>query len=181
MNLINKNNKLVGKRLIRCSFDNKCSRDWHKVYHGTRYVSIQHILYFGLRNFGEPLIGHIQKGEKINDLNNWASAIFVSPSIFYAKNYSEVISSNGKEWYIIVEAKVKPGSFSSHESTLYNYDYKIGEPNELEYRIEVSKGNDDSFCFGDSDQSDICTTSLLFVQKDFLDSLNNYSDASIFF
>lgn len=134
-NLINKNNKLVSKRLIICCFYNKFTRDGYKVFHGTKYVSIQHILYFCIRNFGEPLIEHIQNGEKINYLNNWASAIFVSPCIFYAKNYSEVKSSNGKEWYIIIGAKVKPGSFSSHESIIFNFKIKLGEPNELKYRV----------------------------------------------
>ena len=43
---------------------------------GIKFIMVQdmfqfNIYYiFSLRNFGEPLIGHIQKGEKINDLNN---------------------------------------------------------------------------------------------------------------
>lgn len=135
---------------------------------------------FGLINYGEPLMGHIGKNETIDDINNWASAIFVTPSILYAKNYSEVISSNGDNWYIIIEAKIEPGYFSTHESTIYNYDYKSGEPHEIEYRIESTDNSENFFFFGGSDQDHIFTTSLLFVQKDFLDNLNNYPEASIF-
>ena len=113
--------KIIGKRMIRTKINGEAN-DWINTYHGTKYISIQHIANFGLRNYGEPLIGHIQKNETINDIKNWSSAIFVSPSILYAKNYSEVIGSNGDNWYIIIEAKIEPGYYSSHESTIYNYN-----------------------------------------------------------
>lgn len=53
-----------------------------KAYHETKLVSLEHILILGFRNFGEPLSGHIPFGEKINGIQNWAKAIFVTPSIF---------------------------------------------------------------------------------------------------
>ena len=181
INSIYKNNKIIGKRLIRHNdFHKKDTYNWINSYHGTKFNSISHIMQFGLINYGEPLMGHIGKNETIDDINNWASAIFVTPSILYAKNYSEVISSNGDNWYIIIEAKIEPGYFSTHESTIYNYDYKSGEPHEIEYRIESTDNSENFFFFGGSDQDHIFTTSLLFVQKDFLDNLNNYQEASIF-
>jgi len=171
--------KIIGKRMIRTKINNE-TNNWINTYHGTKYISIQHIANFGLRNYGEPLIGHIQKNETINDIKNWSSAIFVSPSILYAKNYSEVIGSNGDNWYIIIEAKIEPGYYSSHESTIYNYNYKSGEPRNVEYRIESTDNIDDCFVYGGPDQNHISTTSILFVKKDFLDNLNNYQDTAVF-
>ena len=181
INSIYKNNKIIGKRIIRHKdFHKKDTYNWLTSYHGTKLNSISHIMQFGLRCCGESLNGHIPVNETINDTNNWASAVFVSPSILYAKNYSEVISSNGDNWYIIIEAKIEPGSFSTHESTIYNYDYKSGEPHDIEYRIESTDNCEDNFFFGGADQDHIFTTSLLFVQKDFLDDLDNYQEASVF-
>lgn len=165
--------------MIRTKINGEAN-DWINTYHGTKYISIQHIANFGLRNYGEPLIGHIQKNETINDIKNWSSAIFVSPSILYAKNYSEVIGSNGDNWYIIIEAKIEPGYYSSHESTIYNYNYKSGEPSNVEYRIKSTDNIDDCFVYGGPDQYHISTTSILFVKKDFLDNLNNYQDTAVF-
>ena len=171
--------KILGKRMIRTKIKNE-TNNWINTYHGTKYISIQHIANFGLRNCGEPLIGHIQKNETINDINNWSSAIFVSPSILYAKHYSEIISSNGDNWYIIIEAKIEPGYYSSHERTIYNYNYKSGEPRNVEYRIESTDRINDLFTDGGPDQGHISTTSILFVKKDFLDNLDNFQDTAVF-
>ena len=165
--------------MIRKYISNETNK-WINTYHGTKYISIQHIAKFGLRNYGEPLIGHIQKNETINDMNNWSSAIFVSPSILYAKNYSEIISSNGDNWYIIIEAKIEPGYYSSHGSTIYNYKNLIGEPRNVEYRIESTDSIEEDFVFGGSDQYHISTTSILFVKKNYLDNLKNYEETAVF-
>ena len=58
--------------------------------------------------------------------------------------------------------------------------YKTGEPREIEYRINSTDDDEDTFFYGSNDQEHIFTTSLLFVKKDFLDNLNNYHDSSIF-
>ena len=135
---IKNNVDIIGKRLIRnINYINNNTFGWKKVYHGTKYVSMEHILIYGLRNFGEPLNGHIPLGQKINNINNWAQAIFVTPSIFYASNYSETINSDMEEWYIIIEAKIKPDFYSEYEGTIYKYKYKIDEPKKIEYRIKA--------------------------------------------
>ena len=175
---IKKDNNIIGKRLIR----NRRNEDnlnfgWNKVYHGTKYVSMEHILIYGLRNFGEPLDGHIPLGKKANNINNWANAIFVTPSIFYASNFSEIISSDNEQWYIIIEAKVKNGYFSEYESTIYKYNYKNGEPNKIEYRINAKIFEN---VFYDHDEEGIVTTSLLFVKKKFIDGCQNYKDGDLF-
>ena len=51
------NGEIITKRLLR---NNKYKQErdtssWIKVYHGTKLVSIEHILILGLRSFGEPL------------------------------------------------------------------------------------------------------------------------------
>ena len=136
--LKNKNGTIIAKRLIHDKLyneKNKCI----PVFHGTRFVSMEHIMRFSLQNFGEPLINHIQLGIKMFNIDNWASAIFVSPSIFYASKYSEIIESDGQEWFIIIEARVKPNSFTQHESILYKYNYLQNEPKNIEYRINTQK------------------------------------------
>ena len=136
--LKNNNGTIIAKRLFHQKTYNKENK-WIPVFHGTRFVSMEHILRFGLQNLGEPLINHIQLGIKMFNIDNWASAIFVSPSIFYASKYSEIIESDGQEWFIIIEARVKPNSFTQHESTLYKYNYLKNEPKNIEYRINPQK------------------------------------------
>ena len=44
---------------------------------------------------------------------------------------------DGKEtWLPLVQAKVKSGSYSSHDHTLKAYDVKNNEPVSLEFRVE---------------------------------------------
>jgi len=175
---IKKDNNIIGKRLIRNrGYGDDITFGWNKVYHGTKYVSMEHILLYGLRNFGEPLDGHIPLGQKVNNINNWAKAIFVTPSIFYASNFSEIISSDKEQWYIIIEAKLKEGCFSEFESTIYKYNYKNSEPKKIEYRINAKNFG---ASFYDDDEEGIVTISLLFVKKKFIDECKNYKDGDYF-
>ena len=175
---IKKDNDIIGKRLIRNrGYGDDITFGWNKVYHGTKYVSMEHILLYGLRNFGEPLDGHIPLGQKVNNINNWAKAIFVTPSIFYASNFSEIIYSDYEYWYIIIEAKLKEGSFSEFESTIYKYNYKNSEPKKIEYRINAKNFG---ALFYNDDEEGIVTISLLFVKKKFIDECKNYKDGDYF-
>lgn len=158
---------------------------WKKAYHGTRIVSIDQILGVGLRCVGEPLTYHIPLGEKVNDIEDWASAIFASPSIFYASKYSEIIFSENEEWFVIIEARLAPKSFTEHGNTIYGYKYKIFEPEKIEYRIEASEVNYKNpetviIYFNPDIDKKIETTSLLFVKKKFLENCKNYKDSFIF-
>ena len=177
---IKKNGETIGIRLIRnINYININTFGWKKVYHGTKYVSMEHILMYGLRNFGEPLNGHIPLGQKINNISNWAQAIFVTPSIFYASNYSETIYSDKEEWYIIIEAKIKPDFYSEYEGTIYRYNYKKDEPKNIEYRIKAC--NYGGVFYGNiNDEEGIATISLLFVKKKFLEQCQRYIDGNIF-
>ena len=175
------NNEIIGKRLIRNQnlIANKIEiiKNWEKVFHGTKFVSIEFILNYGLNNFGEPSENHIRLGQKIDNIDDWASAIFVSPSIFYASKYSELINYKNNKWFIIIEARIKPNSFSVHESTIYGYQYKQDEPSKVEYRIQCEMANRFETC---SNTDNVIVTSLIFVNKNFLENLKNYQESFIF-
>ena len=175
---IKKDNKIIGKRINR-----KIKEFWgykNKVYHGTRFEKINGIMSKGLINTGKPLRGHITLKRTCDHINNWANAIFVTPSIFYASKNAEIIYSDGEEWYIIIEAALAFSSefistfrgVSIHESKFYNYNFKEGEPKEIEVRIEAQPDKIVTYT--------ILTTSLLFVNKKYLDEVKNYSEGNIF-
>ena len=100
--------------------------------------------------------------------------------LFYASKNAEIIYSDGEEWYIIIEADLAfPSVFIStfrgvsiHESKFYNYNFKEGEPKEIEVRIEAQPDKIVTYT--------ILTTSLLFVNKKYLDEVKNYSEGNIF-
>lgn len=176
--LIKKNNEIIAKRFIRFKTEEyEESKTWVPVYHGTKFVSMEHILLFGLTTFGEPLKGHIPLGEKNDNIDNWAAAVFVSPSIFYASEYSDIINTDNENWFIIIEAKIKPGSYTTHKSTIYNYNKRNGEPENIEYRIESEKKIGSLHFI--LDHYNIYTYSLLFIKKNYLDNIKNYNEFSI--
>ena len=179
---IKKNDEVIGKKLIRNKnlMLYKEIVNFEKVYHGTRFVSIEFILNFGLHNFGEPLENHIHLGLKNDNIDDWANAIFVSPSIFYASKYSELISYKNEEWLILIEARIKPDSFSIHESTIYGYQFKINEPKNVEYRIKCSPIIKPLYEHTIFEGSDIIVTSLILIKKKFLDNIKDYSEGGIF-
>ena len=180
---IKKNDEIIGKKLIRSKNLIKCKEKinkFEKVYHGTRFVSIEFILNYGLHNFGEPLNNHIQLGIKNDNIDDWANAIFVSPSIFYASKYSELISYKNEEWFILIEARVEPNSFSTHESTIYGYQFKKDEPKYVEYRIKDSPIHGPLYDHNIYEGFGVIVTSLIFINKKFLDNIKNYSELAIF-
>ena len=69
------------------------------------------------------LEGHYSLNDTIGGIKNWAKAIFVSPSIFYAAHacYAERIMSTNETYCVIIQCKVRPGSFTSHKSTVLKY------------------------------------------------------------
>ena len=58
---------------------------------------------------------------------------------FLCFKYVEIINSENEDWYVIIEAKIQPNSFSVHEKTIYNYNFKDGEPKNLGFRIKTSE------------------------------------------
>ena len=171
--IIDINNILVGKRIFKKLKNNGNKydeSDYLKIYHGTKYSSIEPIMKYGLKNLKNPRKGHVPLKLKKNGIDNWANAIFVSPSIFYASSFSECICLELDDIYhIIIEGKIKKNSFISYKSTIIDYKFKEGEPkNEIEYRIDNDENNN------------IIVTSLLFIARKFLLKAEKYDEANIF-
>ena len=169
-------NKVIGKRLHRTKSLIKSREkyiNWRRVYHGTRFTSIEFILLYGLHDFGSPINSHIPLGMKIDGIDDYASAIFVSPSIFYASEYSELIKYKNEEWFIIIDARFNLELYSIHPSTIYGYKFRNGEPKDIEFRIKD---------FSDSiiENPHIIVTSLTFINKKYLDNEKSFSESSIF-
>ena len=98
---------------------------------------------------------------------NWAKAIFVSPSLFYASDvvYAERIISNNKTWAVLIEGRLKPNTFSKHSSTVLNYNNIPGEPDQVEYRVEQK--SEDDLIYRISSEKNIFVTSISFVLINF--------------
>ena len=172
INIYDRNRKIVGKRILK-KYYKYPKKKWIKAYHGTKYNCLISIIKNGLKKPGEiydndndekvkPRKGHINFGKTINNIKNWAKAIFVSPSIFYSscRCYSQRIESNNSTWRIVIEVKIKPKSFESYNSTISKYHFLLGEPKKIEYRIV--------------DKNDIKVYSVLFVEDNFISRAKNY-------
>ncbi|CAF1239628.1 unnamed protein product [Didymodactylos carnosus] len=190
MVVIKHDGMIIGKKILRNSkffleySKSYIAENWMLAWHGTKYNSLQSIMRHGLHAAGTVLsaehristqLGHIALNRKVGEYQNWANAIFVSPSIFYAADvtYSERIFSDHKRWCILVETRVKPNSFSKHHQTLLNQRELLpGEPKDLEYRVAV-KENEDFIMRVESDRN-IIVTALVFVNLTFLENIDEY-------
>ena len=170
------NNELVGQRIVNIN-NNPKRYDWIKVYHGTKYEYLKSIFKNGLKKPGETYYdnkkikirkGHIEFGKTFYKIKNWAKAIFVSPSIFYSccKYYSERIKSNREKWCVIIEARVRPFSYTTCGSTISTYEFVKDEPKEVEFRIE--------------NKEDIIVQSILFAKEKYITTQKEYKDGYIF-
>ena len=162
--------------------------NWEIGFHGTRHNVLESIMRNGLLPSGTKINGkeikppshHIPLNTKVAGFSNWARAIFVSPSIFYAGHdaYSERINSS-KEWYsVIIEVRVKLNCYTSHDFTVLR-DVKIdGEPSKLEYRIEVKDNSNIIMRVGS--EKNVIVTSILFAKNEFLENIKNYYEGDIY-
>ena len=127
-----------------------------------------------------PLPGHISLDATVAGIKNWAKAIFVSPSLFYASDvvYAERIISRKRSWAVLVEGRLKPNTFTAHNSTVLNYNNVPGEPKQVEYRVEQDN-DDDDLIYRISSEKNIIITSISFVSVNFLDNISSYCDGNI--
>ena len=110
---------------------------------------------------------HIQPGNQLGCYENWALAIFVSPSVAYAAHaaYAERVVSDGKKWCCLVNVRVRRGSYTSFPSTVIGHVALDGEPAEPEYRVQsdrkdaIVRVEDDNHCL---------VMALVFVDAEFL-------------
>ena len=68
-----------------------------------------------------------------------------------------------KNGIFFIEALAKPNSYTEHQSSIHNYNFKNNEPNLLEYRI--SSTSHWEFLDESVIEENIETVSLLFVKK----------------
>ena len=119
----------------------------------------------------KPLSWHIGRNITIDNINDWANAIFVSQSIFYAANnsYGKEIEANNREWIVLVEGRARIGSYYARRHTfgsVNNYTLLEGEPEDVEFRI--------------GKESDIIVVSILFVNKKYLNQIKEYKVGALF-
>ena len=102
-------------------------KNWKLVWHGTKSKNVESILQNGLIPSGtngiEPPSGHFRLGTKWFGVENWAAAIFVSPSILYAGHaaYSHRVVSNQQQWCVLIKAYCRPGSYKTYDPTILRY------------------------------------------------------------
>ena len=178
---------IVSQNLLPENFQ-KINEEWIPVWHGTKFRFLESILKNGLKPSGtklangeriKPLPGHISESATVDGIENWAKAIFVSPSLFYSSDvvYAERIISRKKTWAVLVEGRLKPDTFTKHNSTVLKYNKVPGEPDQVEYRVE--QDNDDDLIYRIPSEKNIFVTSISFVSVNFLDNVTDYVDGDI--
>ena len=156
--LIYRGEKVIGKEIVRNrdTLDSQTRQrwddihsSWERAWHGTKADYLESIIRNGLMPSGtrlsdgktiRPPRNHYQLSEEHFGIANWAKAIFLSPSIFYASHacYSERVISEGEQWCVLVKARVKPTSYKSYDPTVvFTKDPIDGEPDTPEYRVPV--------------------------------------------
>ena len=185
---------VVGKKIIRkrtkLPKNIRFIKDnWQVGWHGTKFEFLESIMKYGLHPSGtvledgheiKPLEGHIELGIKVDKFDNWAKAVFVSPSVFYAGHpvYARTIISNNVKYSVIVETRLRPGTFSQHPPTVVNYVQKNKEPSFVEYRIEVK--DDSNLIMRIESEENVIVTGILFARTDFLQNIKDYYKGDIF-
>ena len=186
--------KLICSKQLLPSNSSQIYKKWVPVWHGTKFRFLESIIKNGLRPSGSklsdgttinPLPSHIPLNETFSGIKNWGKAIFVSPSIFYSSDaaYAERImsnsdsSSNSDRWAVLVEARVKPNTYTKHNSTIWRDKNIENEPVQVEYRVEADE-NDDLIYRVESEKN-IFIISITFVLVKFLENVSDYCEGNI--
>ncbi len=183
---ISSNGIIIAKKIV-CDLINlpkeyklkEVESKWLTAWHGTNFNVLESIAEIGLKPAGgmnkkgeeiQVCIAHIKREQTIDKIKDWASGIFLSPSIFYCscEAYAKEICCNNEQYKVLVEVKVKPNSYKEHISTCPIYKPKIGEPVMLEYRIPPNN------------EKDVQVYSLTFVKSEFLEAIKEYDEGEIF-
>jgi len=116
----NKSTVDVKKMILNCYFHD--FNDFVDGFHGTGFDKLLSIADLGLRMPGDKINdspieivpGHIKLGSNVNNVENWAKAIFVSPSVLYSGKsvYSKAVIIDNIAWLPILQVKVKKGAYS---------------------------------------------------------------------
>ena len=194
--LVKYNNLIIGKKILRNEEKigkdidlNYIKNNWEVGWHGTKFEFLESIMKYGLYPSGsklengveiKPLEGHVKLNTKVAGFDDWARAIFVSPSIFYAGPpvYARKIISNDIQYSTLIETRIKPGTFSKHPPTVVQYAQKNGEPTFVEYRIEVK--DDSNLIMRIESEKNVIVTGVLFAKTEFLENIKDYYQGEIF-
>ena len=196
--LVKYNDLIIGKKILRSDelmpkdIDiNEIKKDWEVGWHGTKFEFLESIMKYGLYPSGsklengyeiKPLKGHVQLKQKLAGFDDWAKAIFVSPSIFYAGHpaYARKIISDAdnEEYSVLIETRIRPGSYSKHPPTVVKYAQKNGEPTFVEYRIEVK--DESNLIMRIESKNNVIVTGILFAKTEFLKNIKDYYKGDIF-
>ena len=158
-------------------------KNWDAAWHGTKLEYIESILKNGLKESGSiltdwnkitPQNDHVQFGVQLNNVNDWANAVFVSPSVFYSTHptYSQRINSTfyGKSWAILIETRLLPGSYQSYKTTTTR-EVVPGEPILVEFRVKsINPLNK---------KKNIHIISISFVLDEFIKNVKDYEQGDI--
>ena len=78
----------------------------------------------------------------------------------------------------MIEARVKPNSYTAHNSTIFNYSGKHGETTNVEYRVEVKDENIE-YIYRVPQEKNIVIKSITFVKVNFLENVKDYIEGDI--
>jgi ankyrin repeat protein len=147
----------------------------HVAYHGTSIEAVRSILVDGLIIPGtvttsgkriNPPKSHIARDLKVFDVPDFATAIFVSPSVYYSSNptYARAFSFSGQILIPVLECSVKSNSFSTNKCTVSSYNaHPSDDLTTIEWRV--------------TDPTNVEVNSVLFIKK--IDSIAASSRCSI--
>jgi len=142
---------------------NAFSGTYVDAFHGTDFENVESIFNHGFQIPTKEKIAHnhIPPNVKFNGIENWAIAIFLSPSIFYsaAETYACVKGTGDQSFQSILYVKVKKDSFTCHQSTI-DYTALEKEPKDLEWRV--------------ADPKSIKLIAAIFVQKGYFQKNQKY-------
>ena len=137
---------------------------WIPAWHGTKFENLESIVENGLRLPGTKLKNgritqspnNIPLREEVLGIKNWENAIFASQNIYYSLGYCNIIEEKDTKfdpypvpysfgWKGLVEVRIKPNSFTKHQSQFVipyfvNHFY-IEKNKEIDdiYRIDQKK------------------------------------------
>ena len=145
---------VIAKKIYRKG-DHSCPKGYKFAWHGTKEKHVLSILKTGIKASGErlddgtqvkPPDNHYSLGMKFDGIENWAAAVFVSPSVTYASHVCyagrtllqapAVAEESGGMWAVVMELAVREGSYTTHEQTVLEYDEMPGEPECISERLK---------------------------------------------
>ena len=151
----------------RAQWDGIC-RYWDLAWYGTHFRHLESIIKNGLIPAGSngilPEEGHFELNRAYLGIASWAAAIFPSPCILYSSHeaYSERVISESQEWYVLLKAYCKPGSYKSYKSTVLNFESTSPDP-------EMCVPVEDLRVLRVESARNVVVYSLMFVRSSFLE------------